>query len=772
VTGTVLEQLVGALDHASAYDGNALQKPVALLWPDRDREWESVIGSLRSRRKVVTLGAYDIESQTGPAYWVRCVVEETLDVPGPAEGIPIIYLPGFSRQDLQPSSSIPSEVGPLVAIHGRSEWFCHPNGRDWTIRGLFSNSSHGFALSVAGDDATSAALVASIGELLDQPMSRLRAKHLDSDFLNRLLSPDPIRSLLNWLNDPVATRGTLSDAEWAAFLEQCKQDYDFDPGAAGEIDGARRLGGADGPWAEVWKRYQGNPEDYLDLPDRLREAQPVELLPQNPGHWPALADDNEELIRNTLSKLAAETPEKARSSILTLDASLGTGRGYVWARLGRTPLVLALEYLAEAARLTVTHAPDGSVEQIADWYATDGWRADRACLLALNEVDRKADQEAVSVALQSFYVPWMDAAARSLQDAVGPEANSGNYAASGVGELDEGEVVVFIDGLRLDVAHMLGDRLTGSSIEFQIAHSLAALPTVTATSKPSLVPIDQSLLGPGKGLDACRAPDGPSAGIKVLRSLMKKASVQVLTSTETGDPEGTAWTEAGEIDHKGHDIGLRLALEIDDQVDRISARIRELLEAGWKQVTVVTDHGWLLVPGGMPKNENLPPAATEVKKGRCARVKDGAVVSVPTVTWHWDSDVRIAVASGISCFEANQTYEHGGVSPQECVVPRITVTRSDQGVNMDADITKTKWRGLSFVVEFASLPDGAQVDLRMSAGDPDSSIAELGRITGGSGKVILLVEDEDLEGQQARLVVVKNDGAILIQRATTVGQNR
>jgi hypothetical protein len=45
-------------------------------------------------------------------------------------------------------------------------------------------------------------------------------------------------------------------------------------------------------------------------------------------------------------------------------------------------------------------------------------------------------------------------------------------------------------------------------------------------------------------------------------------------------------------------------------------------------------------------------------------------------------------------------------------------------------------------------------------------------VTGGTGKVILLVEDEDYEGAQAQLVVVAADGTILLQRETTVAQNR
>ena len=202
----------------------------------------------------------------------------------------------------------------------------------------------------------------------------------------------------------------------------------------------------------------------------------------------------------------------------------------------------------------------------------------------------------------------------------------------------------------------------------------------------------------------------------------------MLTSQDVGDPSGRAWTETGEIDHKGHDAGTRLAHEIDVEVTRIARRTRDLLDAGWSVVTIVTDHGWVLLPSGLPKNDGLPVAATVTKKGRCARITDGASVNIPTVPWHWDKDVRIAIAPGISCFEANQPYEHGGVSPQECFVPRLTVTPSAATVGSRAEITSIKWRGLTLVVEFADLPDGAKVDLRHHAGDVESSIADLARV--------------------------------------------
>lgn len=768
---TVIDSLELALDGALAFDGNLMDEPVALFWADERQQWQSIVPELQQRRRLVRYGDFSADKRQGPAYWLRCVIAGTVDVAGAPAGVPIVYLPGVSRNEFRAVSSLAREFAPLAALQDRAQWFGHTNGKDWTIRALLASEDRGLGLNVSGDDATAAALVASLRQLIEQPISRLEAKYLDAGYLNGLLNPDPSRALLEWINDPSGTRAALHGGAWNAFVHHCTHELGFDPATLGEIEAARRLGEAEGLWAQVWQRFRASAADYPGIPNRLRQAQ-TELMPKNPGAWPALAEEAEGKLRASLMALGDETPTTARGHVLELEEEHKVRRSYVWADVEWTPLVLALEHLAEVARITAPALSGSSVTEIVDWYAATGWRADRAVLAALDEVDRKVDIEAITAALTATYRPWVDTGARALQAAVGTAANAGTYIASPCPEPSAGEVVAFLDGLRLDVAHLLEDRLLSAKLQTALSTGLAALPTVTPTAKPTLAPIDQGLLGPGRALEARRVPDGPPAGVQVLRALMAAADIQVLGPNDVGDPTRVAWTEIGDIDQRGHDSGVRLAHNIEELVDRIARRIRELLDAGWKQVTVVTDHGWLLLPGGLPKNENLPIAATEGKKGRCARLKDGAVVDVPTVPWHWNTDVRIAVAPGIECFEKNQVYEHGGVSPQECVVPRLTVTSGEESPATAAEITKTKWRGLTFVVEFSGLPDGATVDLRTQAGVADSSVAELGRVTGGTGKALLLVENEDLEGQVVQLVVVGADGTLLLQRETSVGQNR
>lgn len=138
-----------------------------------------------------------------------------------------------------------------------------------------------------------------------------------------------------------------------------------------------------------------------------------------------------------------------------------------------------------------------------------------------------------------------------------------------------------------------------------------------------------------------------------------------------------AWTELGTIDQYGYEHGCKLSHHLSGKLRGLEGRIDALLGHGWRQIVVVTDHGWLLLPGGLPKVE-LPQHLTVLRKGRCAVLKEGAQTDQHTVPWHWDKDVRIAVASGIACYETDNEYEHGGISPQECF---------ERVVRRDGDVT-------------------------------------------------------------------------------------
>jgi hypothetical protein len=209
-----------------------------------------------------------------------------------------------------------------------------------------------------------------------------------------------------------------------------------------------------------------------------------------------------------------------------------------------------------------------------------------------------------------------------------------------------------------------------------------------------------------------------------------------------------------------------LASQVNNDLDRIADRVNGLLESGWARIRVVTDHGWLLLPGGLPKVE-LPAYLVATKWARCATVKGEATPAIPIYPWYWNPHVRIASPHGIACFNVGNEYAHGGVSLQECIVPELVVKRGLQIAT--GKIVDVSWRGMRCRVRVETSASGLQVDLREKWKQAETSIAASPKEVGADGEASLIVEDDSREGTAVTLVVVDDAGNVLARTATTVG---
>ena len=76
---TVIEALVRSLEAAAKFNPNDVVHPYAVLWMDHDGQWQPIIAQLRRLLpQLLTFGDYEREHRSGPAIWLRSVVDRAL----------------------------------------------------------------------------------------------------------------------------------------------------------------------------------------------------------------------------------------------------------------------------------------------------------------------------------------------------------------------------------------------------------------------------------------------------------------------------------------------------------------------------------------------------------------------------------------------------------------------------------------------------------------------------------------------------------------------
>lgn len=747
-------------------DGTAA--PAALLWTDPDGHWQPLIPALAAALpQLYTLGDYAPEQRRGPVIWLKCVIDA--DLPGIAahgDRPPILYLPKIARQNLRAADDCPPALQPLVELQYRGAVWRQKNGRDWTPE-AFLSSGDALGLDLAQDAATRAALLRALPLLAEQPLASLRGRRLEAEDFDRLTVPDPIRDLLSWLDRPETFETGRAGDRWATFRDVCARDFDLDPEQDGPDAAAAALAEGGGRWNQVWQRFCETPTVWPGVARTLRRAQPEDLLAA-PDRWPAVNEEREDRLREELKAAAALPHDRACEKVAALDREHGERRGWAWAQIGESPFAQALEPLSRLARTAMRPLAGADPAALAEDYASEGWRCDRAAIEALKCPGPGDVRALLAKVVRALYEPWLDRSARRLQELL----TDRSLADLPAGVDAEAECcLLFVDGLRFDLATMLRERLEAGGLRVRLSHRIAPFPTVTATAKPLASPAHRDCAGAASAEDFCPllSPSGKPADAARLRDAMARRQVEVLDAAAmpllTG-AEGGAWTEAGKIDSKGHKLGVELVDQLDSELDAVAERIHNLLAAGWRKLRVVTDHGWLLLPGDLPRID-LPPWLVETKWARCAAVKGASTPDVPTWPWHWRPLLRIASPPGIGAFRARVEYSHGGLSPQEWVLPDLAVEPG--AATVAATVAAISWRGMRCRIRVETATPGLKVDLRHKGRQPDSSIAAHVRQLSENGEASLVVADDRHEGAAVALVVLDAAGHVLASTTTTVG---
>jgi hypothetical protein len=122
------------------------------------------------------------------------------------------------------------------------------NHKDWTVLAFLQSSGGGLGLDVARDTTTLEAMNTALVKLAETDVRDLAGHRLEAQDFHALLSPDLVREILAWLNDPKAAQDKMSAEQWQAFCHSCKDKFTFHPAKDGPLRAAELMGSRQGGW--------------------------------------------------------------------------------------------------------------------------------------------------------------------------------------------------------------------------------------------------------------------------------------------------------------------------------------------------------------------------------------------------------------------------------------------------------------------------------------------------------------------------------------------
>ncbi|CAN7617470.1 hypothetical protein [Variovorax paradoxus] len=138
--------------------------------------------------------------------------------------------------------------------------------------------------------------------------------------------------------------------------------------------------------------------------------------------------------------------------------------------------------------------------------------------------------------------------------------------------------------------------------------------------------------------------------------------------------------------------------------------------------------------------------------------------------WFWNPHQQFALADGVSCYGKSVDYNHGGLSLQECLTLDLVVTRggSTSG-KQGAEVTDIAWKGLRCTVGVDGQYANLSLDIRTQAGDPTSSVVVSVKLLKDNGTASVVVENEELQGHAAFLVLLSASGELVAEANIVIG---
>lgn len=389
---------------------------------------------------------------------------------------------------------------------------------------------------------------------------------------------------------------------------------------------------------------------------------------------------------------------------------------------------------------------DASIDGISRYYTVEFSKTDRSMRRILTYL--KADINIVKP-IQEYYERMNQDLLKSWFAHYGEyQESQKGYLVNLIKNTFKKIAIIVGDGVRYEVADSVASRVA-SDISVDKKFMYAGLPSETEHNMSALYTTDGEIIAEKKEREK-KLSDETGKDITYMQ-------LDEVNGTTDGEILVLTYKDIDDAGEKMQQGMLRL---VDEFEDILVEKIQLLLHLGYKEVHLVTDHGFVLT-GILEESDKIP--TDDISGGK--KVSERYIRSVDeqsgskyiSIEEHYENYnyVNFAKSSRPFVSTGKYGYSHGGFTPQEVVIPNFVFTYNKQN-QMDVDITNKKdlidIAGNILTVKFSSgeakdvLSYQRKVRVLLYVGDKIVDKSSIISISPGSQEKVELSLDSATEG--------------------------
>jgi hypothetical protein len=350
----------------------------------------------------------------------------------------------------------------------------------------------------------------------------------------------------------------------------------------------------------------------------------------------------------------------------------------------------------------------GTTSALFNWYVNEGWLVDRAhrkLEVARGALSSYGELEQPVTDARRVYESWLDRLLNATTSAIVADGlNHVVQVAQGtihdqyVKGIDGLTAYIWVDALRYELGFELAEAIRRDITDrVTITAATAAAPTITRIGMANLLPAaaakltvgldagklqvtigDQAISTVEDRVELLRAAHGSVANLD-LGSVSQQGEKELARAVKGAD---LLLVRSQEIDAAGESGLLNAAWpQFDATKQDLANAVAKLGQVGVRRVVITADHGFLALSQAVSDARTIDaPIGGDGELHRRCWVGKGGTTSastarVPLASLGVRSDLDMIIPKGLAVFKAGggKQFFHGGLSPQELLIPVIVV---------------------------------------------------------------------------------------------------